>query len=284
MVLATRRRTAARTIALDRSLETLPIFRLSDSADDSAITYSPPGGGRWRVLPSPGDRLPGTFDQDVYVELWRRYEEAGFPADGTIGFTLHAFLRSIGRRVDGRTYEQLRSALARLERTTLESHQAYFDGSARALVDARFTILTAVVIERRRLADRDQFTLFSAFPASEPGEAHVTFSPVPRANIAARHTVLLSAAQYMALSSPVARRLYRLIEVAREEGCDWWRVALAELAEQLPLAQRYPSQLQRVLQPAHEMLIAAGLLREVTVRQQMRKWYVEYAVAQRASA
>ena len=79
MVLASRRRTAARTIALDRSLETLPIFRLSDSADDSAITYLPPSGGRWRVLPNPGDRLPGTFDQDVYVELWRRYEEAGLP-------------------------------------------------------------------------------------------------------------------------------------------------------------------------------------------------------------
>jgi plasmid replication initiation protein len=93
--------------------------------------------------------------------------------------------------------------------------------------------------------------------------------------------VLLSAAQYMALSSPVARRLYRLLEVAHEEGCDRWRVTLGQLAEQLPLAQRYPSQLQRVLQPAHEMLIAAGLLREVVVRQQMREWYVEYALGNR---
>src|SRR6476661_3605189 len=153
MVLASRRRTAARTIALDRSLETLPMFRLSDSADDSAITYLPPPGGRWRVLPNPGDRLPGTFDQDVYVELWRRYEEAGSPSDGTVAFTLHAFLRSIGRRVDGRTYEQLRSALARLQHTTLESQQAYFDGVAPTVVNARFSLLTGVVIERRRLAD-----------------------------------------------------------------------------------------------------------------------------------
>lgn len=281
MVLASRRRTAARTIALDRSLETMPIFRLSDSADDSAITFLPPAGGRWRVLPNPGDRLPGTFDQDVYVELWRRYEEAGSPANGTVTFTLHAFLRSIGRRVDGRTYAQLRSALTRLQHTTLESNRAYYDGNVRELVDARFTILTAVVIERRRFADREQLTLFSAFPASEPGEAYVTLSPVARANIAAGHMVLLSAARYMALSSPVARRLYRLLEVAHEEGCDRWRVSLAQLAEQLPLAQRYPSHLQRVLQPAHEMLIAAGLLREVDVRQQMREWYVEYALGNR---
>lgn len=257
------------------------MFRLSDSADDSAITYLPPSGGRWRVLPSPGDRLPGTFDQDVYVELWRRYEEAGSPSDGTVTFTLHAFLRSIGRRVDGRTYGQLRSALARLQHTTLESQQAYFDGSSQGVVDARFSILTNVVIERRRFADRDQLGLFSAFPASEPGEAYVTMSPVARANITAGYTVRLSAAQYMALSSPVARRLYRLFEVAHEEGTTHWRVALSGLAEQLPLAQRYPSHLQRVLQPAHEMLIAAGLLREVTVRQQMREWYVEYTLDDR---
>ena len=105
MTFAARRRSAHRAIILDKSLEALPVFRLSDSADESAITYSPPSGGRWRVLPNPGDRLPGTFDQDVYVEILRRYSEAGFPSDGMVSFTLHAFLRSIGRRVDGRTYE-----------------------------------------------------------------------------------------------------------------------------------------------------------------------------------
>ena len=272
-----------RTIVLDRSLEALPVFRLSDSADDSAISYAPPGGGRWRVLPSPGDRLPGTFDQDVYVELWHRFHEAGAPADGTISFTLHAFLRSIGRRVDGRTYEQLRSALARLEHTTLESQSVYYNATTGTAIDTRFTILTAVSIERRRFSDRDQLTLFPSLTASEPGEASVTISPLPRANVAAGHTVSLSAPQYLALSSPVARRLYRLLEVAREEGSATWRVALEQLAEQLPLAQRYPSHLQRVLQPAHEMLVAAGLLRDATIEQHMREWYVYYALAARAA-
>src|SRR6202140_2057501 len=121
MTYVARRRIATRAIVLDRSLESLPIFRLSDSAEDSAISFSPESGGRWRILPSPGDRLPGTFDQDVYVELMRRFHEAGEPPDGIVTFTLHAFLRSMGRRADGRAYEQLRSALTRLERTTLDS-------------------------------------------------------------------------------------------------------------------------------------------------------------------
>src|SRR5690349_18379874 len=185
MPIAARRRSVNRAIYLDRNLEALPLFRLSDSADESTITYSPSTGGRWRVLPSPGDRLPGTFDQDVYVEILHRYAEAGFPSDGTISFTLHAFLRSIGRKVDGRTYEQLRSALNRLERTILESSGVYVSVRREAPLEDRFTVLTSVSIERRRLADREQFTLFPVLTASEPGDARVTISPLLRENISA---------------------------------------------------------------------------------------------------
>jgi plasmid replication initiation protein len=282
MTYVARRRIATRAIVLDRSLESLPIFRLSDSAEDSAISFSPESGGRWRVLPSPGDRLPGTFDQDVYVELLHRYHEAGFPADGVVTFTLHAFLRSIGRRVDGRTYEQLRSALTRLERTILESSGVYVAASEQVPLEGRFTILSSVSIARRRLAEREQFTLFPVLTASEPGDARVTIGPLIRANIAAGHTVTLSASHYLSLTNPVARRLYRLLEVAREDGMVTWRVPLASLAEQLPLTQRYPSHLQRVLQPAHEMLLAAGLLRDAAFRQLNRDWLVDYVLASRA--
>ncbi|MBA3578591.1 MAG: replication initiator protein A [Gemmatimonadaceae bacterium] len=282
MNVAARNRASARAIVLDRSLEALPFFRLSDSADDSAITYSPPAGGRWRVLPSPGDRLPGTFDQDIYVELLRRYHEAGFPADGCITFTLHAFLRAIGRRVDGRTYEQLRGGLARLHRTTAESTGAYLVAGDNSPLDGSFTLLSAVAIDRRRLTDREQLSFFPALESAEPGEAKVTISPVLRANIAANHIISLSPSHYLALSSPVARRLYRLLEVARAEGQLTWRATLESLAEQLPLAQRFPSHLQRVLQPAHEMLLAAGIARDIRIKQIKREWTVDYIIAGRA--
>ena len=222
-----------RGVILDRSLEELPLFRLSDSADDTPVSFSTENGGRWRVIPAPGDRLPGTFDQDVYVELLHRYNEAGSPADGAVTFTLHAFLRSMGRRADGRTYEPLRAAL------------------------------------------------FGNLAAGEPGDARVTLSATLRANLAARHTITLSAARYHALSSPVARRLYRILEVARADGRLSWRVSLERLAEQLPLTQRYPSHLQRVLQPAHEMLLSAGLVRDIAVRQHDRVWSVDYVLGSR---
>ena len=277
------RRPTSKTVALDRSLEALPLFRLSDSADDGAITYIPNGGGRWRVLPAPGDRLPGTFDQDVYVEILHRFGEAGFPADGVVRFTLHSFLRSIGRKVDGRTYEQLRSALNRLERTRLESSGAYQVHSelSEQSFEGTFTILSSVSIQRRRLTDRDQLALFSALSASEPGDARVVVSPQLRANIAAGNTISLSLQHYGSLSNPVARRLYRLLATARSQDFVTWRISLERLASQLPLTQRYPSHLQRVLQPAHEMLIAAGLLRDASFHQLDREWHVDYVLATR---
>lgn len=276
------RRGPGKLVLLDRSLEELPVFRLSDSAEESSILYTPPNGGRWRVLPAPGDRLPGTFDQDVYVEICRRYLDAGNPSDGSISFTLHAFLRSIGRRADGRTYEQLRAALNRLERTGLESTAAYRVGGGQTLT-GRFTILSAVSIDRRRHSDREQLPLFPNVTTAEPGDARVTLSPLLRANIAAGYVTTLVAAQYQALSSPVARRLYRLLEVARADDTVTWRISLEALAEQMPLVQRYPSHLQRVLQPAHEMLMTAGLVRDARLHQIDRVWYVDYVLALKAS-
>jgi plasmid replication initiation protein len=276
-----RRRTAARAIRLDRSLEALPVFRLSDSSDDGTIAFADVQGRRWRVLPSPGDRLPGTFDQDVYIELLRRYSEADQPADGVVSFTLHSFLRAMGRRVDGRTYEQLRGALGRLERTTLESTGVYESMAGGGRNDVRFTILTAVAVERRRTVDREQLQLFNSMASAEPGVARVIISAVMRDNLAANHIVTLSGPCYWSLGSPVARRLYRLLEVAREEERLTWRIALDRLAEQLPLSQRYPSHLQRVLQPAHDMLVAAGVLRNAVIRQQQREWFVDYMLGSR---
>jgi len=278
MTASARRRAASRAIPIDRSFELLPVFRLSDSADEAAISYEPRTGGRWRVLPSPGERLPGTFDQDVYVELLRRYHEAGSPADGALSFTLHALLRSMGRRVDGRTYEQLRSALTRLLRTTLESDNAYVDASSGTTMNGSFSMLSSVQIDRRRNTEREQLALFPAMTSNEPGDARITIAAPIRANIAAGNTVLLSSTRYFALSSPVARRVYRLLEVMRPQAFPVWRISLDQLAEQLPLVQRFPSHLQRVLQPAHEMLVAAGILRSAVFVQEARVWHVDYTL------
>jgi plasmid replication initiation protein len=282
MSVVARRRAPARTALLDKWLEAVPVFRLSDSAEDGALAFNGDDHTRWRVLPAPEERLPGTFDQDVYVELMHRYQEAGAPSDGVVTFTLHAFLRSMGRRVDGRTYEQLRAALTRLERTTIE-HTAVSNPGEGGAETGRFSIVSLAAVERRRLSERDQLPLFPSVANPDPGVARVTITGIIRDHLANRECVALSMPTYLALQSPVARRLYRLIEVARSEDMVAWRVSLDRLREQLPLIQRFPSHLQRVLQPAHEMLEAAGVIRGANFRQHQREWFVDYVVAPRAA-
>lgn len=279
MTVVARRRAPARSVLLDRWLESVPVFRLSDSAEDGALNFLGDEGTRWRVLPAAEERLPGTFDQDVYVELMRRYQEAGAPANGLVTFTLHAFLRSMGRRVDGRTYEQLRGALTRLEKTSIEyTSPGSDDGPSET---KRLSIVSVAAVERRRLSERDQLPLFPAANTADPGVARVTISPLIREHLADQDSISISMQTYLALQSPVARRLYRLVEVARADDMVAWRVSLDRLREQLPLIQRFPSHLQRVLHPAHLMLEAAGVLRTAAFRQQQREWFVDYVVAPR---
>src|SRR4051812_19732004 len=279
MTVLARRRAPARTALLDKWLEAVPVFRLSDSAEDGALVFIAEDQTRWRVLPAPDERLPGTFDQDVYVELMRRYQEAGSPSDGVVTFTLHAFLRSMARRVDGRTYEQLRAALTRLERTIIEFTSPTPDDTPHE--SRRFSIVSVAAVERRRLSERDQLPLFPAVASPDPGVARVAISPIIREHLTNHKAIGLSMATYLALQSPVARRLYRLVEVARADDMLTWRVSLDRLREQLPLIQKFPSHLQRVLQPAHEMLEAAGVLRSAVFRQQQREWIVDYIIAPR---
>ena len=140
------------------------------------------------------------------------------------------------------------------------------------------SLLSAIKIDRRRGSDREQLGLFPVLPANEPGDARVTIAAPVRANIAAGFTTSITPAHYLTLASPVTRRLYRLLAVARAQGQAVWTLPLSVLAEQLPLVQRYPSHLQRVLQPANEMLVAAGLALSADFRQDGSVWTASYVL------
>src|SRR4051812_49607500 len=196
MTVVARRRAQVRTVYLDKWLEAVPVFRLSDSADDGALGFIGEERTRWRVLPAPDERLPGTFDQDVYVELMRRYQEAGSPSDGVVTFTLHAFLRSMARRVDGRTYEQLRAALTRLERTIIEYTLPTPDDTPHE--SRRFSIVSDAAAVRPRLAEREQLPLLPAVASPHPRGARVALSPLTREHLGSHQAVGHSNATYPA--------------------------------------------------------------------------------------
>ena len=154
------------------------------------------------MLASPGDRLPGTFDQDVYVELMRRFQEAGEPPDGALSFTLHAFCaRSAATSTDGPTNSFVAHSPGSSAPCCSPS-AAISTPAVSEMADVRFTLLSSVMIERRRSVERDQLALFPAMVAAEPGEARVVISPIVRQNVQARHVVQLECGSLPLASLP----------------------------------------------------------------------------------
>jgi len=65
---------------------------------------------------------------------------------------------------------------------------------------------------------------------------------------------------YWSLPSALAKRLYRLIDHQRDGGLTW-HTDLSSLRQQVPLSNySYPSEIKRVLKPAHEELQKQGFL------------------------
>jgi uncharacterized protein (UPF0128 family) len=68
---------------------------------------------------------------------------------------------------------------------------------------------------------------------------------------------------YWRLPSPLAKRLYRLIDHQRNGGLTW-HTDLSTLRQQVPLPNySYPSEIKRILAPAHAELRERGFLANV---------------------
>ena len=205
---------------LDRSLEELPLFRLSDTADDAAISYTTDDGGRWRVLASPGDRLA----RNVRPGRLRRADAAlsARPASRRTARCRSRCTRSCarwaGRWTDARTSSSAARSLGSSARCCSRS-AAISTRPSRSLADVRFTLLSSVMIERRRSIGARSARAVSRHGRrrARRGARRASRRSSDRTS-RARHVVPLNLARYLALPSPVARRLYRLIEVARAGG------------------------------------------------------------------
>jgi uncharacterized protein (UPF0128 family) len=68
---------------------------------------------------------------------------------------------------------------------------------------------------------------------------------------------------YWRLPAPLSKRLYRLIDHQRDGGLKW-QTDLSALRQQVPLSNySYPSEIKRILTPAHEELKERGFLADV---------------------
>jgi Replication initiator protein A/DnaA N-terminal domain len=277
--LSVRREQSRSIVPAEGNFEEHPYFRVGDRNAGTGIMHfenelrTRDGNvmqQSWMVRAAHGRGLPGRYDQDVYVALMQLMDAKGLPADGWVSFSVYELVELMGKRHSGREYGQVRESLQRLATTSIESKNAFYHKGRKAYISDTFSLLTEV-----KLAEYEGI----AGERKDRNRVHLSqyFVDSYRANYL-KH---IDARFYWSLSSPIAKRLYRLVDKKRG-GRRSWEVELFSLRSRIPLSDyKYASKVKEKLAPAHEELVTKGFLKRVAYRKnEGGQEYATYEIAE----
>ena len=251
-------------VLAEGNFEEHPYFRVGDrNAGTGVLTYENELRTRdghvlrqsWTVRAAHGRGLPGRFDQDVYVALLQMIDDKGLPEDGWLGFSLYELVELMGRKHSGRDYRQVRESLRRLATTSIESDNAFYHRGWKEYISDTFSLLSEVKLSeyedpKVERTDRTRVHLSQYFVDSYK----------------ANYLKNIDVEFYWSLASPIAKRLYRLVDKKRN-GRRLWEAELFLLKDRIPLSDyKYVSKIKEKLAPAHDELHHKGFLERVTYR------------------
>ena len=223
----------------------------------------------WRISVPEPYTLPGPFDQDVWVAVQTLVGlRGGMPPDGRLYFSLYELLGVMRKARKGDNYRDLRSSLLRLSATHFQADNAFFLKDKNKLATRTFT-LWDVSLD----TEVDNET-------GEATERHfLEFHSVVRQSFQAEYLKTLDSDFYFSLRSPLAKRLYRLIDRKRQ-GRPRWGTSLEKLKDMAPLAPSYktPSKVRDVLETAHGELQRRGFLAGVSYEKRNGSHWVRWRV------
>lgn len=240
---------------VERNLERYPWARLSDDKGEQfalELLFERAGveGRAWVVTSKDASRLPGPFDADLYVALCQAFNALGRPADRTIRVTYADLVGLMHRHDSGGVYDAITAALHRLAQVNIRAVHTWREGEYVAELET-FNLFESTKTRFRRDG------------AAGGHLATVRFSEEVAQSIAAGNFRLLNTAEYFALESPTAKRLYRYLDYRRWRGSERMpelTLSLKQLAQELPVDRAAPSHIRRTLDPAHEQLVERGFL------------------------
>ena len=255
-------------VQVEPNIEEWPVFQLGRSKSDSVVVERTVQGEEGSSLKqrmeisAPGKyRLPGRFDYDVYSAVLELLEiRGGIPESGALGFSLHELILLMNLEPSGRTYEEVKRSLRRIAATVLESDNAFWSNGAQRHISDTF-----------RLWD---VTFDAVTDKNGYGSRHrIEFGKLFKRSFEERYLRGLDIEFYWGLDSPVAKRLYRLVDLKRA-GASSWGTDLFTLQKQIPMGPySYVSKIKEKLKAAHEELIERGFLSEVIYRERSQVLY-----------
>jgi len=208
--------------------------------------------------------LPTPLDDEVILGLIQLTREEGFLSP-RVFFSRYQLIRLLGWRNEGKSYTRLETALKRWIGVTFYYENAWWDKSKQSWVHESFHILERVSLYDRRRR-------FQRAAADEPPLSMFCWNEVVFRSFQSGYLKQIDMELYRRLESPVAKRLYRLLD-KRFYHKKSWQFDLRELAcEHVGLSRSYDAAgLKRKLRPAVYELEATGYLEPMDPKQRFSK-------------
>src|SRR5215212_5738963 len=228
----------------------------------------------WKITAHRDFGLPGPQDQDVFVAVMTVVSRrGGIPSDGRVSFTLYELLEILGKTHAGKNYDDLRDSLDRLSETSIYAENAFYSKEDEDFRSHRFRMWSVHFSRQKR--------------KGRASEHHtLRFDDILVRSYNASYLKSLDSDFYYGLKRPLARSLYKLVDVKRKKALSW-SVKLEGLRQLLsmPETYKYPSAIKRQLEPAHRELVDKGFLSRADFEERGRgptkANLVRYRVSQR---
>jgi plasmid replication initiation protein len=270
-------------IQVEVNLEEAPLFMFKrrdrrEESTEARNTVFTKDGDRleqyWRITAHRDFGLPGPQDQDVFVAVMTVVSRrGGIPPDGRVSFTLYELLEILGKTHAGKNYDDLRDSLDRLSETSIYAENAFYSKEDEDFRSHRFRMWSVHFSRQKR--------------KGRASEHHtLRFDDILVRSYNASYLKSLDSDFYYGLKRPLARSLYKLVDVKRREALSW-SVELEGLRQLLsmPESYKYPSAIKRQLEPAHRELVQRGFLSRADFEERGRgatkSNLVRYRVSQR---
>src|SRR5918997_1973634 len=270
-------------IQVEVNLEEAPLFMFKrrdrhEESTEARNTVLTRDGDRleqyWKITAHRDFGLPGPQDQDVFVAVMTVVSRrGGIPPDGHVSFTLYELLKILGKTHAGKNYDDLRDSLDRLSETSIYAENAFYSKEDEDFRSHRFRMWSVHFSRQKR--------------KGRASEHHtLRFDDILVRSYNASYLKSLDSDFYYALKRPLARSLYKLVDVRRKKALSW-SVKLEGLRQLLsmPETYKYPSAIKRQLEPAHRELVEKGFLSRADFEERGRgptkTNVVRYRVSQR---
>ncbi|MGM9320596.1 replication initiator protein A [Deinococcus aquaticus] len=210
-----------------------------------------------------GDVVPHGTDNDVLLGLVTAAVIQGVPGDDTVNVTLVELLRLSGLQPSARAYTEVRESLRRLQRTSYEIRDSWFDRG-----HVKWHSVTMSVVARIQV-NGIAVTAESAGRWQAHTQVTVQLDRTVMQSVRAGYLRAVDRQILDRLRQPMTRNVFITLSVLRlqddENSAGTYRVPLMRWGAHLGLHWDRPDRVLRALAPVHESLKHAGVLAAVQV-------------------